>query len=124
RGDGFDDRLVGAENRHEIAVSKDLDRPFRAAPQRRLVEACDHRTAARLAHDAGMHHAVENHVVSESGSAEHLGGEINTRRVSPDDVIVAHAPGSRLTGGIAPEIDGGGERPVVVAGRLAAVDYR
>ena len=63
--------------------------PFGGAADRGLVDRRDRRAAARLAHDAGMHHAVERHVVDESRLAEHFGGEIDARRVLPDDAVFA-----------------------------------
>src|SRR5215471_20284127 len=41
RGGGFDDRLVRAEDRKEIAVAKDLDRPLRRTPERSVVDGRD-----------------------------------------------------------------------------------
>jgi hypothetical protein len=119
--DSLDHRLVGTEDREEIAVADDFDRPFRGPAQRGLVDLGDCCTAARLAHDARVHHAVENHVVDKSRSAEHLRGEIDARRVPPDDTIVADGLGWRPAVGISPQIDGRRERPVILAGRLAVL---
>ena len=38
RGGGLDGGLVGADDREEIAVAQDLDRPLRGAADRRLVD--------------------------------------------------------------------------------------
>ncbi len=121
-GDGFDDRLVRAEDREEVAVANDLDRAFCGAPQRGLVDGRDRRVTAGLAHDARMHHAVESHVVGKDGFAEHLRGEVEARRVLPDDAIVSDALGCRQAGRMPPEIDGAGERPIIMAGRLPAME--
>jgi hypothetical protein len=83
-------------------VTDDLDRPSRPAAAR-LVDACDRSTAARLLFDAGMHHAVEHHVGQRPPRTPLP--EI-TRRVPPDDAVVASTLGQRLAGGVAPEIDG------------------
>ncbi len=123
-GDGFDDCLVRAEDREEVAVANDFDRPFRCAPQRGLVDRRDRRVAARLAHHTRMHHAVESHVVGKDGFAEHLRGEVEPRRVLPDDAIVAHALGWRPAGRMPTEIDGAGERPIIMAGWLPPMSDR
>jgi hypothetical protein len=44
--DGFDDRLICAENCEGVAVAEDLDRPFGGAPQRGVVDRRDCRVAA------------------------------------------------------------------------------
>ena len=69
-----------------------------------------------------MHHPVEHHVVGKDRFAEHLGRQIDARRVAADDAIVAHALGRRPPSGLAAEIHGRGERPIILAGRRAAMD--
>src|SRR6516225_2185043 len=105
-GDRFDDSLVGAEDGEEIAMPGDLDRPFRRTAQSGLVDLADYSTPARLAHDPRVHHSVEHHVVDKSRSAEHFRGEIDARRVPPDDAVVADGLGWGPAGGIASQIDG------------------
>jgi hypothetical protein len=110
-------------HRQEVTVADDLDRTFGSAPQRGLVDGGDRCIAAGLAHDPGMHHAVESHVMGKDGFAEHLRGEVEARRVLPDDAIVSNALGCRQAGRMPPEIDGAGERPIIMAGRLPAMNY-
>ena len=116
-GDRLDHRFVGADDGEEIAVADDLDRPLRGSAQGGLVERFDRRAASRLAHDARMRHAVERHVVDKDRLAEHLGGKVDARRVPADDAIVGGVLAGGAAGGGAHEIDSGGERPVIVAGR-------
>ena len=61
--------------------------------------------------------------MGEDGLAEHLRGEIEARRVLPDDAIVSDTLGCRQAGCMPSEIDGAGERPIIMAGRLATIDY-
>src|SRR6266446_7997191 len=122
-GDRFDDRLVRAEDGEEIAVADDLDRPFGGPPEGGVVNGRDRRAAARLAHDTGMHHAVEHHVMNKCRFAKHLRCEVDSRRVLSDDAIFARFLGGWASRGAAPEIDGGGERPIIMAGCLPAMRY-
>src|SRR5215471_2338583 len=97
RGGGFDHRLVRAEDRKKIAIADDLDRPFRAATKRGLVDRIDRRTTAWLAYDTGMRHAVEHHVMDKSRPAKNLGREVDTRGAPADDAIIADRLGRRPT---------------------------
>ena len=123
-GDGLDDRLVGAEDGQKVAMADDLDRPSRSPPEGGVIDSRYRGVAAGLAHDSCMHHPFQSHVVDKDGFAEHLCGEVDPRCAPPDDTIIADALGQRVTGGISPEIDGTGERPIIVAGRIATLDYR
>ena len=128
-GDRLDGRFVRPEDREKIAVAQDLDRRPRSAllgspANGRLVDGSDRRAAARLAHHAGMHHALHHHVVDKNRRAEHLGGEIDARRAPADDLMFARQLDRRPAAGMAREIDALGERPIIMAGRRAAVGDR
>ena len=56
--------------------------------------------------------------------AEHLGGEIDARRALADQMVLARRLDRRPAAGMAREIDGRGERPVIMAGRRALVGDR
>src|SRR5207248_8170301 len=49
--------------------------------------------------------------------------KVETRRVLSDDAIISGALDCRQAGCMPSEIDGAGERPIIVAGRLATMDY-
>ncbi len=121
---GFDDGFVRADNGEKIAVADDLDRAFGGTADRRLVDGPDRRAAARLAHDSGMHHAVERQIVQECRPAEHLVGKIDARQAVSDHPMLARFFDGGAAGCVSGEIDGGGERPVILAGRLAAMQDR
>ena len=76
-----------------------------ARRMRRLVDPLDRRAAARLAHHAGVDHAVHRHVVNKDRFAKHLGGEIDPRRAAADDPMLAGLLDRRPAAGMAREID-------------------
>ena len=71
-----------------------------------------------------MHHAVQSHIVNKGRLAEHLAGEIDPRRVAPDDPVLAGRLAGARPVASAARSTRGGERPVIMAGRLAAVGDR
>ena len=81
---GFDRGFVVAEDGEEIAVAHELDRPLGGAPDGLFIDGADGRAAVRLAHDTGMHHAVEPHVVDENGVAENLCRQVEARAALAD----------------------------------------
>jgi hypothetical protein len=119
-GGGLDGRFVIAQQCKKIALAQDLDRPPRTAVDRLFVNGPDRRAAARLADDSGMHDAVRQHVVDEGRLAEDLRGPVDPRRVLPDDPVFGRRLERRETGRRAAEVDGRGERPIIVAGRGTA----
>src|SRR3984893_4919700 len=70
-----------------------------------------------------MHHAFESNIMDKSSLADHLCGEVDARHVPPDDPIFARFLGWWTAGGVVSEVDSGGERPIIMAGRHAAVGY-
>ena len=82
-----------------------VDRPFGSAAQSGLIDMLDHRTAARLAHNARMQHAVEHQIVHENRLAEHFAGEIDARRIVADNAIAVRIFGWRVASRWATEID-------------------
>src|SRR5215472_13936001 len=112
----LDDRLVRPEDGEKVAVAEDLDRPLRGAPESGLVNGRDRRAAARLAHNARMHHPVKGYVVGKSRATEHLRGKVEARHVLADHAVVADALRHRAAGGGAREIHRAGKRPIIMAG--------
>ena len=116
---GLDRGLVVADDGEEVAVAHEGDRRLGGALDGGLVDRGDGGAAVGLAHHARMLHAGQRHVVDESGRAENLSRQVEPRRIGADGVVVggrfARAGAARIDG----EIDGRGERPVVLAGALS-----
>jgi len=72
----IDRGLVAADDGEKVAVADEIDAAARGAPDRGLVDRLDGRAAARLAHHAGMDHAVHRHVVDKDRLAEYRDGHL------------------------------------------------
>ena len=124
RSRSIDSGFVGARYGEEIAPPDNVDRSFRSAAQRRLVDRSDRSAPARLPHDTGMHHAVLHHVMKKDRLAKHLGPEVDASPALPDDAVAIRRLGRRPALRMAVKIDGSSERPVVVPGPLTTMDDR
>src|ERR1700722_13470474 len=117
-GGGVNHGLVGAENRDEVAVADDLDRPFAGTADRGLVDGRHPATTARLTYDVRMHHAVELHVVNENRRAEYFVREIDADRVLADNAVIVRRLDGSTCGRRSSQVDVIAQRPIILAGRL------
>jgi hypothetical protein len=67
----------------------------------------------RLPHDARVRHAIERHVVNESGRAEQLAGQIDARGVAADNGVVRAWLRRRGSGGLARQTNRRRKRPII-----------
>ena len=115
----IDGGFVVADDGEEIAGAHEGDRALGGAFDAGLVDVADLRAAVGLPHHAGVHHAIDLHVVDEDGIAENLRRQIEARGVMTDGHEIGHGFPRAATGGFCREIDGAGERPVILAGARA-----
>ncbi len=97
----------------------ELDRRLGGALDRRLIDLIDGGAAVGLAHHAGMHHAVDLHVVDEGGLAENLVRQVEALAALADLLHVGDGFTRPAAGRLDRQVHRAGERPVILAGRCA-----